>query len=280
MVLSRRFGDLDVDGITNLTNGTVVGDTLNTYDDLGVLNCAGDVVLQNTVPRVLFKNNGVGAPTFTNRSAGTKIVLIPSVSGSAVDFAIGIESSVTWFSVPTTSQSFKFYGGTTEACEITGAGNLNIAGALKTTYTQQDYISLESNTTTQSISNNSVTTVTHAGTTKGTASTSSTKPTESSGIITINSTGLYMISYALFFDNNDITGWRGAWIDISSSSGDRLAASWVAANPDENTALNGSITVTLSATNTFKIQVFQNSGSAINLLSGINATVISCVKLF
>ena len=72
--------------------------------------------------RIDFNANGVAAPTFTTRSTGTKIVLYPSLSASAVDYAIGIENGTLWNSVERTSQSFKWYGGTTVAATLTGAG--------------------------------------------------------------------------------------------------------------------------------------------------------------
>jgi hypothetical protein len=80
-----------------------------------------------------FGTTGTAAPTFTNRSAGAKIVLNNAISASAADYAFGIESATLWSGVPTTSQSFKWYGGTTLAATLTGAGALTLVGALSAT---------------------------------------------------------------------------------------------------------------------------------------------------
>jgi hypothetical protein len=61
---------------------------------------------------------GIAAPATTTRSAGTKLVLYPTVSASTVDYAIGIESGGLWLSVPDASTAIQFYGGTTLAATI------------------------------------------------------------------------------------------------------------------------------------------------------------------
>ena len=82
---------------------------------------------------ISFNANGVAAPAFTTRSAGTKIVLYPGISASAADYGLGIESSTLWSGVPTTSQQFKWYGGTTLAATLSGTGNLTLVGTLSAT---------------------------------------------------------------------------------------------------------------------------------------------------
>jgi hypothetical protein len=83
--------------------------------------------------RIDFNTNGVAAPAFTTRSAGTKVVLYPSISASNADYALGIESSTLWSSVPSTSQQFKWYAGTTNVATLTGAGNLSVTGSTTST---------------------------------------------------------------------------------------------------------------------------------------------------
>ena len=73
-----------------------------------------------------FNVNGVAAPTFTTRSAGTKIVLYPNITGSDVDIGLGVETNNLWFSTPNTGTGFKWYGGTTLAATLTGAGRLSL----------------------------------------------------------------------------------------------------------------------------------------------------------
>jgi hypothetical protein len=74
--------------------------------------------------RIDFNVNGIAAPAFTTRSAGTKIVLYPNVDGSNVDFALGIESNTLWNSVNTSTSQFKWYAGTTNVATLSGTGVL------------------------------------------------------------------------------------------------------------------------------------------------------------
>ena len=83
--------------------------------------------------RIDFNTNGVAAPAFTTRSNGTKIVLYPQLDGTNVDYAFGIEGSTLWSSVPTTSQQFKWYGGTTNIATLTGGGSLSVIGTISAT---------------------------------------------------------------------------------------------------------------------------------------------------
>jgi hypothetical protein len=110
---------------TNQIGSTLAG---NTATGGGQIYLAGA-----TSNRIDFSTAGVAAPAFTTRSAGTKIVLYPAVAAAAADFAIGIDSSTVWSSVSTTSGSFKWYGGTTLAATLSGAGALTLVGGLTAT---------------------------------------------------------------------------------------------------------------------------------------------------
>lgn len=72
--------------------------------------------------RIDFNTNGVGAPTFTTRSVGAKIVLYPGVSATASDYALGIASGTLWYSVPLTTDQHQFYAGTTSIARIRSQG--------------------------------------------------------------------------------------------------------------------------------------------------------------
>jgi len=74
--------------------------------------------------------DAVGAPTFTTRSQGTKIVLYPLVAGATVDYALGINTNVLWTSVPDSARSFLWYAGTTTVLTLSGAGNITTVGSL------------------------------------------------------------------------------------------------------------------------------------------------------
>jgi hypothetical protein len=119
---------------------TRVGTQVNlTTSTGGALNLAGDLVLGETNPRIYFPTGAADLPTFTNRSVGTKIVLWSSISASSVDYAIGVGSGGgSWCSVPTTSNSFTWYGGTTEVMKLSGGGLLSLFnGTNKTTLSER-----------------------------------------------------------------------------------------------------------------------------------------------
>lgn len=78
----------------------------------------------------LLFNNDSGAPTFTTRSVGTKLVIRDTVAGAAADFAIGHSSGSLWYSVDTSSSNFTWYAGTTAIAQILGSGTMAITGAV------------------------------------------------------------------------------------------------------------------------------------------------------
>lgn len=91
----------------------------------------GDLHLSNVTNNILFfdatAGSAMAAPTVTTRSGGNKIVLIPTITGSQVDFAIGVESTALWNAVPTSAYGFKWYAGTTAIATLSGAGVLTAA---------------------------------------------------------------------------------------------------------------------------------------------------------
>jgi hypothetical protein len=79
---------------------------------------------------------GFGVPTFTTRSAGTKLVLYPALNASQVDFAIGLDGvGGINYSVPQATSGWfhKFYGGTTLLTTIRGDGLLDNTGTVRAT---------------------------------------------------------------------------------------------------------------------------------------------------
>jgi hypothetical protein len=92
---------------------------------------AGQVYLNGaTNNRIDWNTEGVAAPAFTTRSAGTKLLMYPAISGSQVDYAMGINAATLWSSVPLNSSDFyfKWYGGQTEVASLSGAGAFSVAG--------------------------------------------------------------------------------------------------------------------------------------------------------
>ena len=84
---------------------------------------------------LLFQSLGVAPPSFTTRSQGTKIVLYPNMGSTTTDYAIGIDNSTIWQSLPAFANSFyfKWYGGTTNIATLDGIGDLSLSGTATST---------------------------------------------------------------------------------------------------------------------------------------------------
>jgi hypothetical protein len=112
--------NLTFDGTNLSTTGQFISTKTGSSTD-----ASGQVYLNGaTSNRIDFNSNGTGAPAFTTRSAGTKLVLFPSLSGSVTDYAMGISAATMWSSVPENNGSFtfKWYGATTEVASLSGTG--------------------------------------------------------------------------------------------------------------------------------------------------------------
>ncbi|MGH9161490.1 MAG: hypothetical protein ACRD2X_16105, partial [Vicinamibacteraceae bacterium] len=76
--------------------------------------------------RFVWANAGAGAPTTGTRSAGTRLVLWPSVTTGFGDYSIGMEGDAMWSAVPHASDRFRWYGGATEVADLAGTGTLEL----------------------------------------------------------------------------------------------------------------------------------------------------------
>ena len=83
-----------------------------------------------TLNRIDWNTNGTGAPAYTTRSAGAKVVLYPSISGSATDYALGVEAGALWSGIPgnDAGQFFKWYGGNVPVANLSGTGVFSAVG--------------------------------------------------------------------------------------------------------------------------------------------------------
>jgi hypothetical protein len=115
-------------GVVDNSNSTQVSTSAVPSTAAGALNTQGDLVLYNGTKNTIFlRGAGLAAPTTTTRSAGSKIVLFPNItSPGEAEFAVGIEATALWFTIPlaSASQYFKFYGNTTEALRVSGTGTV------------------------------------------------------------------------------------------------------------------------------------------------------------
>ncbi|HEY9262938.1 tail fiber domain-containing protein, partial [Chitinophaga sp.] len=100
----------------------------------------GSILLTDTLSNMISYNlKGVAAPTFNSGSVGTKLLLYPQAMANNTNYAIGIDTGATWFSVPQSnlSYSWKYYGGTTLVSRLTAQGGQewNGQGRFKGWYT-------------------------------------------------------------------------------------------------------------------------------------------------
>lgn len=92
---------------------------IGTVTPAELLDVAGNI---KSSTYVTFGAGGVGAPTVTTRSSGTKLVVYDSLGTGSADYAIGAEAGALWFGYPTNSESFRWYGGATEQARLTNTG--------------------------------------------------------------------------------------------------------------------------------------------------------------
>ena len=117
------------DGSGNFSAGSVTATGL-TLNGGGSTTSAQLTFSGTTNNWITFGTTGVAAPAFTTRSVGTKVVWYANIGGSNVDYATGIDNDTLWHSVPTTSQQFRWYGGTTLAATLTGAGAFSVSSSI------------------------------------------------------------------------------------------------------------------------------------------------------
>ena len=123
-------------GVYNLltVNGNIATTGQFATTRAGNAGDAGGQIFLNgaTSNRIDWAAAGTGAPAYINRTPGTKVVLYPALSGSTVDYAIGIDNATLWSSVPENGGSFNFkwYGGDQLVANLSGTGNFTTSGAV------------------------------------------------------------------------------------------------------------------------------------------------------
>lgn len=121
-------GDLGV-GTVNaqagyyLNGANILGDWTFSPGLIQASNVTSNMIAWNT--------GGIAAPTMTTRSVGTKLVLYPSLSSTATDYAIGIQSGEMWFSG---SGNYLWYAATTQIMGLTSAGALTVTSLSVTSH--------------------------------------------------------------------------------------------------------------------------------------------------
>jgi hypothetical protein len=116
----------------NITGGNISTTGQITSTKAGNLSNGGGQLYLNGSGnnRIDFNTNGTGAPTFTTRSAGAKVVLYPVIDGTSTDYALGVDSGTFWSGIPAADAGifFKWYAGTTEVANLSGTGILTVTG--------------------------------------------------------------------------------------------------------------------------------------------------------
>jgi len=119
----------------NLTSGNVNTAIVSTTGQIvstaaGNLDTGGGQIYLNGTGnnRIDFSTAGTGAPAFTTRSAGAKLVLFPNLGNAAADYAFGIDSGTLWSGVPDSTGNFKWYAGTTIVANLSGTGIMSVSG--------------------------------------------------------------------------------------------------------------------------------------------------------
>jgi hypothetical protein len=116
---------LHISGTQYIESDQKIGNSNITNVSGGTLNVSGDIVVSGT-SGIYFTNQGYGQPSFTTRSPGSKLILSSHLSNTSGDYAIGLETSNMWFSVPEISNSIKWYQGITNVMSIDSYGSVSI----------------------------------------------------------------------------------------------------------------------------------------------------------
>jgi hypothetical protein len=124
-------GNIITSGLISATGKLDVGGQITTTRAGNAATNGGQIFLNGlTNNRIDWNTEGTGAPEYTTRSAGAKAVLYPSISGSATDYALGVEAGALWSGIPGNDggQFFKWYGGNVLVASLSGTGVFSAAG--------------------------------------------------------------------------------------------------------------------------------------------------------
>ncbi len=124
-------GNIITSGLISATGKLDVGGQITSTGAGNAATNGGQIFLNGaTNNRIDWNTNGTGAPEYTTRSAGAKVVLFPSISGSATDYALGVEAGALWSGIPGNDggQFFKWYGGNVLVASMSGTGVFSATG--------------------------------------------------------------------------------------------------------------------------------------------------------
>lgn len=128
---NSSFITINTNGNLFLSNNSSILNTNPTTISGGSLNISGDILVSGE-KNISFTQtgSGLGAPSVSTRSNGTKIILRPELGGTTVDYAIGVETNNLWFS---SNNGIKWYRGTDMSMNLESSGSLQITGTSNAT---------------------------------------------------------------------------------------------------------------------------------------------------
>jgi hypothetical protein len=101
------YNKTEVDNLIGNVNGSN-GTFNNTWS-----NSNGSINLNGSLGNYIYYNiRGLGSPTISTRSYGTKLVIYPSLSATSVDYAIGMDDDALWYSSSLPGTKHRWYCGT------------------------------------------------------------------------------------------------------------------------------------------------------------------------
>jgi len=124
-------GNILTGGLISATGKLDVGGQITSTGAGNAATNGGQIFLNGaTNNRIDWNTNGLGAPEYTTRSAGAKVVLFPSIGGSSTDYALGVEAGALWSGIPGNDggQFFKWYGGNVPVASLSGTGVFSATG--------------------------------------------------------------------------------------------------------------------------------------------------------
>lgn len=144
------FGITDFNSLGDGRWGQLAG--ANTWTQSQAISVGGLAIQLTNVTQntIYWAAAGTNIPAVTTRSTGTKLVLYPSITGTQVDFAIGISSSAMWFSLPDNSAAefWRFYGGVVQVATLSGTGIWTMNGLMVIGSGNSASLTVTANTTT------------------------------------------------------------------------------------------------------------------------------------
>ena len=133
---TATVGNVATAGTVTAT-GNITGGNLNTTGQIvstasgNSADGGGQIYLNGaTNNRIDWNTNGTGAPAYTTRSVGAKVVLYPNLGVSSTDYALGVEAGALWSGIPgnDAGQFFKWYGGNVPVASLSGTGVFSATG--------------------------------------------------------------------------------------------------------------------------------------------------------